>query len=117
MPCFCLQKHVFRRWLKKNDGDTVSIYGDRFIRCVEVSFVTGPRPIFRLCDETATDGILVDVSNFLMHISVAAQVAVMSAAALPETVGNFTVGLAVLHPRKKRRTVSPNPDQHLAGER
>ncbi len=73
VACFCLQKHVFRRRLKKNDGNTVAVDGDRLVHCVEVCFVTGPRPIFPLCDEPATDGILVDVSNFLMHISVAAQ--------------------------------------------
>lgn len=62
---------------------------------------TGPIPIFRLCDEIAPDGVVVNVGDLSLCRARIEYVAVVAAAALPEAVMHLAVGLAIFHPREK----------------
>jgi len=52
-----------------------------------------------------------NVPDLLMHIPDAAQVPVVSPAALPEPVRARAARASVFHPRKEVRAISPNPQQ------
>jgi len=74
-------------------------------------------PVFRLIAKTAAYRIVVDVINLLVHRGRLDDIAIIAAAALPKTVVDVTIGLAILHPWQKVWCLTPYVEQRSLGHR
>lgn len=73
--------------------------------------------VFWVFDKAASDGVRVDVPDLFVHVGGGSQVAVVSPAALPESMGGLARGLRVSHLPQKLRAMCANPRNNMRGHR
>lgn len=75
--------------------NTFSIYRQGFINSTLPSVGTRPMPIDRLHNQPSSDRVVVHIRHFLVDITNGTQIAIVTTAALPETIVLLAVRLGI----------------------
>src|SRR5207253_10896397 len=94
-----------------------TIHDQDHVLILRIKTGTGPRPIRWMIHEAATDGIVVNVIDHRPERGRFLDVAIISAASLPETIVDLPIGLGVSQAFEKRRCVAAKKSQGFSLQR